>query len=534
MFEDNIITEEETSKGMLEGISRITSRIRRAYGGAGKNIMVESKLFPYFQTTNDAETIVQAVKIKNKAQKFGALVLKELCGKQDKTSGNGRKTSLIIAEEILKAGYASTMDKNQLCRELKALIPFIENEIDKQTTKITVDNVLGVATTASESEEIGKLLQEIYPQIGKNGILTIEGSGTYETSYKITNGIRFEMTGMLSPEMVHDEEAVKDKRKETKAVYEKPLILVTKKKITIDDDINPLLSEMIQSDKRDLVIFTNDMDSNVASMLVELHKRKPSGDMMYGQSTKLNVLIVKAPTMWQDYVFEDFAKCVGATIVEDKTGLNFKNLKLEHLGTCDKIEVDTEDTILTGIKDITEHCKELHAKGDDDSLLRLSWLATKSALLKLGATNHQELALKRLKANDSNRSTYLALQHGVVKGGGLCLYDIGKNMYFERPKNGLTTGFKLNQTEADKILYKALKAPLEQAMENYGLNYDSYSKLITEDIVDSAMVIKRAVKNAVGIASTILTSDSIIYLPDLIPEEIALQASNRQQNPFNQ
>ncbi len=493
----NNIIQSEAVKGMLDGVSQVTSVIRGAYGGAGKNVIIRSKLHPYYFTANDAEAIVQAIEITDKAQEVGLLILKELCSKQDKTAGNGRKTSILIAEEILKAGYESKMDKNQLCKELKALIPFIETEIDKQTKQITVDNVLGVATTASESEEIGQLLQEIYPQIGKNGILTIEGSGTYETSYKVTNGVRFEMTGMLSPEMVHDEEAVKDKRKETKAIYEKPLILVTKKKITTDDDINPLLRELkFLEEKRDLVIFTNDMDADIARWLVQLHKGQVFGE-------KQNVCVIKAPTMWQDYVFEDFAKCVGATIVEDKTGLNFKNLKLEHLGTCGKIEIDTEDTILTGIQDITEHCKELATKGDDDSLLRLSWLATKSALLKLGATNHQELSVRRLKSNDANRSTYLALQSGVVKGGGLCLYEISTNL--------------LPGTEANTILHEALCAPLRQAVENYGIGVPEYLKLITDDIVDSSMVLKKAVRNAIGIASTILTASSIITLPEELP-----------------
>ena len=500
----NNIIQDEAVKGMLDGVSQVTSVIRKAYGGGGQNVIIRTKAHPGYMTANDAEAIVQSIQIKDKAQEVGLLILKELCSKQDKTAGNGRKTSLIIAEEILKAGYASTMDKNTLCRELQALIPIVEKEIDTQTTLIDVDDVLSVATTASESEEIGKLLAEIYPQIGKNGILTVEGSGTYETSYKITNGVRFEMTGMLSPEMVHDEEAIKDKRKETKAVYENPLILVTKKKIVTDDDINPLLSEMINGDKRELVIFTNDMDSSVASMLIGLHKSK-----------RLNILVIKAPVMWQDMVFDDFAKCVGATIVEDKTGINFKNLKLEHLGTCGKIEVDTEDTILTGIQDITEYCKELQTKGDDNSLLRLSWLATKSAVLKLGASNHQELSMKRLKSNDSNRSTYLALQSGVVKGGGVCLNDVA---------------FKIGvDTEANQILALAMQAPIFQAMTNYNLDYDNYNDLITENIVDSAMVIKKAVRNAIGIASTILTASAIVYLPDLSPEEIALQTN---QSPF--
>lgn len=503
----NIIN--DSVKGMMEGVQLATDLIRPTYGGNGKNIVIESNLYPYHMVVNDAQSIVQAVKVKDHAQKIGLDFVKELCDKADKVSGDARKTTLIMLEEILRAGYESPVSKLQLKRDLDALIPFIEAEIDKQTKQITVDDVYGVAKTASESEETGKILQEIYQQIGKNGIISIEGSKTYETSYKITNGVRFEMTGMLSPEMVHDEEAIKEKRKETKAVYEKPWILVTKKKITTDNDINPLLIELRNSDKRDLVIFTNDMDSGVASMLVNLHKSKD-----------FNILIIKAPTLWQNMVFEDFAKCVGATIIEDSTGLGLgTKIPMSALGTCDRIEVDQEDTILTGIKDITEHLNALKEKGDDESNLRLSWLATKSAMLKLGANSQTDLSYKRLKANDANRSTYLALQYGVVRGGGMCLAEIAD---------------KILASTAGVILAKALVAPADQARENFGVTIDEYMKLITDDIVDASAVIKRAVRNAVGIASTILTSDSLVYIPELTPQEMSYQIAMKQSNPFNQ
>jgi len=502
----NNIIQEEAISGMMEGVKLCSDLIRPTYGGAGTNVIVETKLYPFHAVYNDAQSIVQAIRVTDKAQKIGVESIKELCDKADKVSGDARKTTIIMADTILQNGYKSEMKKLDLKRELDKLIPFIESEIDQRTKSITVDNVKGVATTASESEEIGSLLQEIYKQIGPNGILTVEGSKTYDTNYVVTNGIRFESTGMLSSEMVHDEEAIADKRKETKAVYENPLILVTKKKITTDEEINPLLREMRDMGKKDLVIFTNDMDSGVASMLVGLHKSKD-----------FNILIIKAPTLWQDFVFEDFAKCTGSTIIHDASGLTLKNLQMQHLGTCGRIEVDGEDTILNGIADISDHIENLSNKGDDDSNLRLSWLATKSATLKLGSNSETDLSYKRLKCNDANRSTYLALKYGVVKGGGICLWDISNS---------------LPDTEAGKIMLEALRAPLEQARKNYGLEINPYTEIITEDIVDSSMVIKRAVRNAVGLASTLLTANAIVYIPDLTESEIALQKSLRQDNPF--
>lgn len=493
---NNIIQGKEATEGMLRGVKIAVDLIRPTYGGAGTNVVVERNLRPFHGIYNDAWSIVKDIKIKNDpAAKKGLDFVKELCERADKLSGDARKTTLILLEEILKAGYEADINKLELKRELDKLIPVIENEIDKQTKQIGVDEIESVATTASESPEIGKLLQEIYKQIGKDGIIQPEGSGTFETSYRFIDGVRFDMTGFLSNDMATD-------LKTKKAIYEKPLILVTKKKITTDEDINPLLREMRLSEKKDLVIFTQDMDSNVASMLVDLHK-----------SGRFHICIIKAPTLWRDFVFEDFAKCVGATIIEDATGKNFKNMNLSVLGTCDKIVVDADETILTGTKDITDHIAFLQSKGDDDSKLRLSWLTNKTAILKLGANSETDLSYKLLKLNDAIRSSQLALKYGVVQGGGICLDNITNNW-------GLFT-------EAGKVMQSAMKAPLYQIVQNIGKDFT-----ISGDIVDASMVIKMAIRNSVGIASTILTANGLVFIPEPTELEVRLMELNKQNNAF--
>lgn len=497
--EENIIQGDDFIKGMMKGMGKIATVIRPTYGGAGTNVIVQSNLSPGHLLTNDAQTIVQALKFTGVAQKRMLAIIQELCNRADKMSGDARKTTILLAEEIIKAGYDLKSDKNILKKELDALIPFIESAIDAQTTQITPDEVGKVATTSSESAETGAILQEIYQKIGKDGIIHPEGSGTYETYYKFIDGVRFHDTGYLSSSMVYDEQAIKDKVKPTKAVYENPLILVTKKKIVNDDDINPLLWQMRQEGHKDLVIFTQDMDSNVASMLVDLHKK---GDY--------HILIIKAPTLWRDFVFEDFAKCTGSTIIEDATGKTFKNMNMEDLGTCGKIIVDQDETIVIGTKDISEHIENLKEKGDDDSKLRLSWLTSKSAILRLGANSETDLSYKRLKCNDAVCSSQAALQYGIVRGGGLCLDSVAD---------------LLPDTEAGFILKQALKAPLAQNMANG-------CTLIPENIVDASKVVKNAVRNAVGIASTVLTASSYVYIPELTQEEMAYKVATQQNNAF--
>lgn len=505
LTKNNIISKDDYVKGIMSGIKQVADVIRETYGGAGKNVIVQSNLYPYHRVTNDAQTIVQAIQVKGFAEKVAVNFLKELCDKQDKLLGNGRKTTILILDKILEEGYKYEGDKNELKRELDALIPVIESEIDLQTKQITVDEVGDVATTASENKETGALLQKIYQKIGKNGIVQVQGSGTYETSYKETNGIRFDMTGMYSPDMVHEENIPKEKQ--TKAIYEKPIILVTRMKITNDDDLDPLLVEMAANGQKDLVIFTHGMDSNVASKLVNLHK-----------SGRYNILIIKNTSIWRDFVYEDFGKCVGATVIDEITGKNFKNLNLQDLGTCDRIEVDENETIIIGNKDISRHIETLQVRGDDDSKLRLEWLSNKSAIVKLGSNSETDLSLKLLKFKDAIRSSELALKYGVTRGGGITLANLTKNL--------------LN-TEAGRILGEALKAPYIQIAKNSGFMGDMFtSDEIPENIVDASMTTKRAVRHAVGIASTILTSSAIVHLIPPTPEEIQYAIATNQNRAF--
>lgn len=464
----------EAQQRLMNGITLATEAIRLTYGPKGSNAVIESEMYPYHLVANDAQTIIQALHTDNEYSKIGLDFLKELMDKANKDSGDGRKTTCIIAEEILKEGFKSDLSGLELKRELDNLIPFIEQKIDEQKTTITEEEVHKVASIAGESEKIGLLLGDIYKRIGKEGIIQPEASGTFETSYTIIEGVRFNSTGYLSPYMAHNSK--------TSAIYENPTILVTKKKISHLNDINPLLNALNKEGKKDLVIFTDDMDSGVASIMVKAHQDKV-----------MNILIIKAPVLWKDYIFEDFARVVGATIVEDATGINYKNLEPKHLGTCAKITVDKEETIIIPSVDFSDHIQSLKRDGSQDSLLRLSWLQTKTAILKLGANSESELSYVRLKTEDAINASRLALKDGVVDGGGICLSNIS---------------FGLPNTEAGNILSVALNAPLQQNLTNMEIESPDWS----DNVIDSAAVIKNAVRNAIALASTILTCSVVVPL----------------------
>lgn len=481
----NIKTGTDATESLIKGAKLAIEAIKPTYGPSGINGVVERDIPPFAEVANDAQTLVQAMHTDDPYEKIGLGLIKELMNRADASSGDGRKTTAIIAGAILDKAIENGVSGMELKRELDALIPLVEAKIDAQKRLITENDVEAVATVASESPRIGKLLGDIYKNIGKDGIIHVEGSGTYEDDVKYIEGVRFMGTGFLSPFMVHDEEAVKDGRKETRAVYEKPIILVTKRKIGHINDINPLLQTLQSAGKKDLVIFTDDMDSNVASLLVKLHQDK-----------LFNVLIIKAPTLWKNFVFEDFAKITGATIVEDVSGINFKNLALSHLGMCGKIIVDKEETTVVGIADITSHLEELQKNGDNDSKLRLSWLQTKTAILKLGANSESELSYLRLKTHDAVNSSRLALKDGVVPGAGWALRMSGDG---------------LPDTIAGNILKDSLRVPMDI------IGIAEVSK-----VVDASLVVKNAVRNAVSLASTILTLGVVIVTPQPTEKELIM------------
>ncbi len=350
--------------------------------------------------------------------------------------------------------------------------------------------------------------------------------GKEKDSYDFIQGVRFaNFCGLLSPEMVHDEEAIKEKRKENRAVYENPLVLITKRKITNIREIDPII-KLAQRKQQDLVIFTDDMDSQVAQVIIANHKLRKEGIRL----DIPRITIIKAPTVWKDYVFEDFSKCVGATVVCDPTGVTFKNLEEKHLGTCEKIIVEKDETILIGTQDLTEHIKGLNSiiesgnDGNDDTLRRIGWLSAKTVLLKVGGMSDTELSYRRFKVEDTLGTVRTGLSEGITVGGGMCLFNVIKD---------------LPSTLGGDILKRVLEIPARQIAINARQKLDDVkeqiggtkgfnsktkrvSDLMEDGVVDSVGTVFHSIQNAISIASTVLTIDGDIDLP---PKEKQIQLS---------
>jgi chaperonin GroEL len=446
---------------------------------------------------NDLGSFIDKIWLSDPVEMRGVNLLRELSDKATKDSQDGRKTTIIIAEALLRGGFEQNIKGMKLKEELDSLLPQVLESIDKQSKRVELEDIGMVAETSSRSFETGNWIAKIYQEIGRDGIIQVEPSGMEKTVYEVTDGVRFH-AGVLTTAFYNSNN--------TEAIYERPLILVSKQKIEKYNQIAPLVEYVIKNEKP-LIIFTDDMDENIAVDLIKTHLAK-----------KAKILIIKAPVVFKHYIFEDFAKCVGATVVESSTGLQLgEKLPLTALGTCDYLASDREDTVLRGIKDISEHKDNLRKLGDDDSLRRLEWLNTKTAVLKLGANSESELSYKLLKAKDAVSACKWALDSGICVGAGKALVEASCSLVSNKDI----------YSEVSTIFCQALEAPFKQLCENSGT-----SQIDTTNVYDATLVVSNAVKNAVSLAGIILTTGCDIRLREKTKEEQELEILQLKNRPF--
>ncbi len=481
---DNICAGDELKTKLIAGVNKCVDTIKSSYGPSGSNAIIESELYPFHLTTNDGKAIVSNIHLADPIENMGANIAKEVADKSDKESGDGRKTSMILLQAILQEGAKVKADPMEIKRSLDECLPIILKSIDDQTKQIGVEDIGSIAETASESKELGKTFQEIYQKIGKDGIIELENSGLPTTFYDITEGVRLLNCKMMYPYMA-------DEDKNRKAVFNFPYVLITKQKISNIRELDSILTQVKNKGKGELVIFCEDIDLSVSQALAFLHQGlTPTGESI----PQFKTLVIKAPTLWKDWIYEDFSKITGATIIDPTQGKTLKNFQFNWLGYCDKIITDKEQTIVLGTRDISDHLKVLEELNTDDGRLRIARLKTKTAILKLGANSESELSYIRGKALDGRNASYLALQGGVVEGAGISLVNATETL------DGKGIG--------NEILGQALLYPYKQIKQN--VNVDALDEV--DEVQDPAIVVKNAIINALSVASTILTTKTAITL----------------------
>ena len=523
-----IYYETEAREKVLSGAKQLYDAVKVTFGPKGKNVIIE-KEYGAPVITHDGVTVAEAVELPSKDESLGeavgAKLIKTAAQKLNKVAGDGTTTVTVLTYNILNEAnklIAAGVNPMELRRGIEKAGAEIVKEIEKSAEKIEGDSkkVAEVATISAGDAEIGKLIADVISKIGKDGVVTVEAGQGLEMESDIVEGFSYDK-GYASAFFVTDVN-----RQE--AVFDKPLILVTDKKISAAADILPLLEKCAQAGRKDLVIIAEEVEGEALSLLV-LNKLKGV----------FNSLVLKAPSFGdrRKEIMEDIAILTDATVVSLDKGLKLEEVGLEVLGSAAKVIAEKDSTtIIKGAGDkkaVTDRINLIHtfadsAKSDyerEEFEKRAAALSGKVAVIKVGGTTETEIDEKKFRVDDAVAATKAALAEGIVAGGGVTLVDAAN---------------KLSSDDAGaKIVKEALKTPFVHIMENAGLNaqallakVEASSKpgfginvmapekglidLKKAGVVDPAKVTIEAVKNAVSIAATAITMGALICE---IPEE---------------
>lgn len=521
-MKSNLYTGDEARNGIIAGIRKSAFAVGGTMGTAGHNAIIEAMERPGHMVTNDGITILESIQFAEPLEDMGRKILLEAVNRSNKASGDGSSTCCVLTAAILEEGLRLLEEATpmEIKKSLDACIPLIEESINKQKKEISVDEVSQVATISSEDEKIGAMIQEIYQQIGKEGRVHWDISKTFEDHYTIGKGITINGAGFTSPYMADVDE--KTGAFSSSARWKNPKILITKQKITSANDFNNLFETLFNKEIKEVVVFCDEYEGNVIPDLIRTRA-------MRGFKT----LLIKMPTLFKDWWYQDLAEATGATVIDPNNGTSFKLMTIEHLGTCENIIVDKSDTYLDGIKDVSDHIQALEEEATEDSLLRASHLNTKTARYFVGAPTDSALSYKRLKVEDAIAAAWHSLNHGVVAGGGSAL---------------ITALDELPDTIGGKILKEALQAPAKQIAANAGhsdmkigddyrngrgfdTKSNTFVNMFESGIVNPAQIEINAVRNAISVAASVLTCSVTVLLPRQDAVEQLIQAVMSRNMP---
>ncbi len=522
-----IFYDAEAREKVLGGAKALYDAVKVTFGPKGRNVVIE-KSYGAPTITHDGVTVAEAVDLGNNddetlGYQMGAKLIKTAAQKLNKAAGDGTTTVTVLtyniiaeANKLIAAGH-NPMD---LRKGIEAAGAEIVKGIDQIAEKIDGDDkkIAEVATISAGDAEIGKLIADVIAKIGKDGVVTVEQGQGLEMQSEITEGYSYDK-GFASAFFVTD-------ANRQEAVFDKPEILITDKKISSVQDIVPFLEKMAQTGRKDLVIIAEEVEGEALSVLV-LNKLKGV----------FNTLVLKAPAFGdrRKEIMEDIAILTGATVISSDKGMSLEDAGLEVLGSAHKIiATKDETTIIKGngdskavkariaqIKAQAEASKSDYETGEYNK--RAAALEGRVAIIKVGGATETEIDEKKYRVDDAVAATKAALDEGIVPGGGVTLVNLSK-------------GIK-DDNAGQTILKNALKAPFVQIMENAGLNSQALLaqveaakdgqgiNVMTPDkglidlkkagVIDPARVTREAVQNAVSIAATTITMGALIVdLPE--------------------
>ena len=513
---------EEARKALSAGIDKLTDTVKVTLGPKGRNVVLGKK-FGAPLITNDGVTIAKEIELKDAFENMGAQLVREVATKTNDAAGDGTTTATVLAQALVNEGMknvaagANPMDvKRGMHKAVEAAVAAFAANSKKMSGS---EDIARVATVSAGDETVGSLIAEAMEKVTADGVITIEESKTAETYSEVVKGMQFDR-GYITPYMVTDTERME-------AVLDDAYVLITDKKVSVIQDILPLLEQIVQSGKK-LLIVAEDVEGEALSTLIVNRLR--------GTFT---VVAVKAPGFGdrRKEMLQDIATLTGGTVISEELGYELKDANMQMLGRARQVKVTKEyTTIVDGMGDkkaVSDRIAQIRAQMDvttsdfDKEKLqeRLAKLSGGVAVIKVGAATEVEMKDKKLRIEDALNAAKAAVEEGIVAGGGTA------------PINAIPAVDKVvealegDQRTGAKIVRKALESPLRQIAANAGMegsviidkilasgqmNYgydaqkDSYGDMIAAGIVDPTKVTRCALENAASVASMVLTTESLV------------------------
>jgi chaperonin GroEL len=517
-----ILFDEAARKKLLVGINKLTNAVKVTLGPRARLVVLD-KGFGAPEISDDGVSIAKETELEDKVENLGAEILKEVAEKTSDTAGDGTTTAIVLTQAIVSEGLknvAAGADPLSLKRGIEKGVRAVVENLRKMSKPVTKkEEIAQVATISSLDPEVGKMIAEIFSEVGKDGVITVEESKKFGLEREIVKGLQFDR-GYISPYMITDPERME-------AVLEEPYILVTDKKISSLNEILPVMEKVIQTGKKDLVIIAEEVEGDALATLVVNKLRGV-----------FNGLAVKAPGFGErkKEMLQDIAAVTGAQVISEELGLKLENIQLSQLGRARKVVAEKEKTtIIEGkgkkediearIKQIKEELKRTESEFDKEKLQeRLAKLAGGVAVIKVGAATEVEQKARQKKTENALNATRAAIEEGILPGGGVAfLRSIPVLEKLETQLDG-------DEKTGVRILKKALERPIRQIAENCGMDASvvankvkeatgsfgfnaqtlKFEDLILAGVIDPTKVVRTTLENAASAASMILTTEAVV------------------------
>jgi chaperonin GroEL len=520
-----LIFNEQARHSLKKGIDVLAEAVKVTLGPKGRNVALDKK-FGAPSVTHDGVTVAKEIQLEDPFENMGAQLLKEAATKTNDVAGDGTTTATVLAQAIvteglrnLAAGANPMQLKLGIDKGTEAVVEYIRSKAIPVEGK---KEIAQVATISAADETIGNLIAEVMEKVGKDGVITVEESRgiNFETEY--VEGMQIDR-GYISPYFVTNSEKME-------AVIDEPFILITDKKISAVQDILPILEQLTQQGKREIVIVAEDVDGEALATLVVNKLRGV-----------LNVLAVKAPGFGdrRKEMLRDMAILTGGQVISEEMGRRLDSATLADLGQARRV-VATKDnmTIVEGrgnpadiqarIRQIKAQIEETTSDYDREKLQeRLAKLAGGVALIKVGAGTEVELKYRKTRVEDALSATRAAVEEGIVPGGGVALLNAIKALDNVKLEGDAATGVAILRRALEEpmrqlainagrdgsvIVEGVRRAQQEHKNENYGYNVlsDRYEDMVAAGIIDPAKVTRSALQNAASIAAMILTTEALV------------------------